>query len=69
MRRTMNIDPITPHADNLLSGVVAVWALMIAWLEPSKFLILSTIVLTVIKIVHSVILLRRDLINGGKSQD
>lgn len=69
MRRAMNMEPITPHADNLLSGVIAVWAIVIAWLEPSKFLILSTIILTVIKIIHSVILLRRDLISGGKSDD
>jgi hypothetical protein len=58
-------DSITDHADNLVSAIVALWALVVAWLEPSKFLILATIVLTLVKLAHSIILLRRDLRSGG----
>lgn len=61
MSDTMNIEPAQSHADNLISGIVAVWAMLVAWFEPSQFLILLTIVLTAVKLFHSVILLRRDL--------
>ena len=57
----MTIEPAHSHADNFVSGVVAVWAFLVAWAEPSSFLILLTIILTAVKLVHSIILLRRDL--------
>lgn len=61
MSETMNIEPAQSHADNVVSFLLVVWSGFVAWLEPSKFLILLTIVLTAVKLVHSVILLRRDL--------
>lgn len=61
MTRSMNIEPAQSNADNVASAVVAVVGALVAWLEPSKLLIILTIVLTAVKLVHSVILLRRDL--------
>ena len=66
MAERMNIDPVTQnHADNLLSAVVAIWAGLVAWFEPSQFLIALTILLTLVKLFHSVVLLRRDLKSGN----
>ena len=61
MPKSMNIEPAQAHADNIASGVVAAIGFIVAWLEPSKLLILLTIGLTAVKLFHSIILLRRDM--------
>ena len=61
--RPMQIDQI-PNVQNLhdfvVSSIVAAWGLLVALVEPSRLLIVLTIILTLVKLVHSVILLRRD---------
>lgn len=65
MARRMNIDPVAQNqADNVVSVLIAVWAGLVAWLEPTKFLIILTIILTAVKLAHSIVLLRRDLKRG-----
>jgi hypothetical protein len=51
----------TNVADSVVSGVIAVIALIIAHLEPSDVVVYLTIALLFIKICHSAFLLRKDL--------
>ena len=63
----MNIDPTLHNVhDYVMSSLVAAWGLLVALLEPSRLLILLTIVLTIVKLVHSILLLRRDWYRGGE---